>query len=467
MKSTLLSILFVLSSITLTAQSFIGLIQDNYAGVHGILQNPAFVHGSPYKLDFNIASASGQGAIDAYKVNFTKLINDDDYDIFDNDESEVFLPNNNATVNADVLGPSFMLGLGQKSSMALYSRARAFVNVNGLKGQLVDEFEAIGEDMSQPFLVAEEETNISVHGWGEVGLAYARTLVDTGRHHLVLGVSAKYLQGLGGANIDAKDLVLDYQGADQITAGGTLSYSYTDNLDPEGDFEFSQLPGATGMGFDLGFSYELKKVKTDSASMGDRIYKRDYVFKLGLAITDIGKITYEDALIEGYNFDNSLVFDESAFDQDIFDVLDELATPINTQEAFEMQLPTSIRANLDLQASKRFYLNLGANISLINTEKSFSNRYFDSYIIAPRFQTKFLTIGSALVHRQHTGWTWGGSLRIGPLFVGSGSVLSNLLSDEDSNAADVYAGLKIPIYKRLKVKPIKEKKARKREVNDG
>ncbi len=46
---------------------------------------------------------------------------------------------------------------------------------------------------------------------------------------------------------------------------------------------------------------------------------------------------------------------------------------------------------------------------------------------------------------QYSGFQVGTVLRFGPLFIGSGSVLKNLISDS-SKAADVFAGLKIPLY---------------------
>ncbi|HCO84768.1 MAG TPA: flagellar motor protein MotB, partial [Arenibacter sp.] len=46
---------------------------------------------------------------------------------------------------------------------------------------------------------------------------------------------------------------------------------------------------------------------------------------------------------------------------------------------------------------------------------------------------------------QNLGVQWGAGLRAGPLYVGSGSILTVLTSDQ-SKGADVYAGLKIPIY---------------------
>ena len=45
---------------------------------------------------------------------------------------------------------------------------------------------------------------------------------------------------------------------------------------------------------------------------------------------------------------------------------------------------------------------------------------------------------------EYSDFIWGAGFRFGLLTVGSGSIISNLITD-DSRAADVYAGVKIPI----------------------
>ncbi|WP_052184125.1 hypothetical protein [Psychroserpens sp. Hel_I_66] len=50
---------------------------------------------------------------------------------------------------------------------------------------------------------------------------------------------------------------------------------------------------------------------------------------------------------------------------------------------------------------------------------------------------------------DYSGFNAGIGFRAGPLFIGSNSALTNLLSSE-SKAVNVYAGLKIPIYKKGK-----------------
>ena len=52
------------------AQSYFGYLNDNYAGVHSVLNNPANIVDSRYRADINLFSFSGLATNDYYSVNF-------------------------------------------------------------------------------------------------------------------------------------------------------------------------------------------------------------------------------------------------------------------------------------------------------------------------------------------------------------------------------------------------------------
>ena len=60
----LLVFVFVFSTITISAQSYIGYITDNYNGVHGVTANPANIADARVKLDVNLVSFSALVAND-------------------------------------------------------------------------------------------------------------------------------------------------------------------------------------------------------------------------------------------------------------------------------------------------------------------------------------------------------------------------------------------------------------------
>ena len=120
-------------SYQLYAQSYVGLVADNYAGVHGVAFNPSSIVGSPYRSDINVASLSSFGGSDYFGIRISSLFNSS-FDI--QDDAERFKrDSNNFFLNADVLGPSFMFNLNDKSSIGVITRARAFFNLNDFNGQ--------------------------------------------------------------------------------------------------------------------------------------------------------------------------------------------------------------------------------------------------------------------------------------------------------------------------------------------
>ncbi len=445
-------------------QSFSGLTQDNYSGIHGVIVNPANVQNSPYKVDVNLFSLSVLASTDAFDVDFDRLINDDDYDLFDDDDAKTFNENNNAYIYADILGPSFMFGLSKKSSLAFTSRVRGILNVNGLKGELVDEVDAIDEDLNESFSVTEENATITANSWVEIGATYGREIFSNDRHYLSVGITAKYLQGRGAATAEANDLTVSYQtdGNDATTderfsANGNVSYTLSEGgYDPDNeDDEYEFDSNGSGFGIDIGAVYEWRKKAKELDSTASKIYKRNYILKVGFAITDIGKITYDGAERENYNFGNTSIDRDTFLNEDLFGVIERLTTPEISSEDLEIKLPTALRLNVDFQATKRLFLNAGINQSLISEDEKNANRILSEYYIAPRFQTKVLTLGTTLMTRQDLGFAWGANLRVGPLVLGSSTLFSGLFGDS-SQQADVYVGLKIPVYKRLKAKKNKK-----------
>ncbi len=461
MTKNLHSLLLFISSVAF-GQSFTGLTTDNYAGIHGVIVNPASVHNSPYRTDINLLSVSILAGTDAFDVDFSKL-GDDGYDLFDDESAKKFTENNNAYVNLDILGPSFMFKASKKSSIAFTSRVRGMINVNELKGNLVDEVENIDDEFEESFRVTEDKATATVNNWAEIGFTYGREIFTNDRHSLNVGITAKYLMGLGAGTAEANDLTVFYEtgtatiGDEEFGASGNAAYSVSQAYDVDEE-EFNPEVDGSGFGFDIGFVYELSKKKEDDKTKATcKACKRDYALKVGLAITDIGKVSYDGVRKENYNFGNTTINRDTFLDQDIFTIIEDLTDPEITTEDLDIKLPTALRLNADFQAIKRLYINAGINQSLIGKDEENANRIFSEYYVAPRFETKVLTLGTTLMTRENLGFAWGANLRLGPLVIGSSTLFSGLFGD-GSQQADAYVGLKIPVYRRLKEKKAKKSK---------
>ncbi|MBP2832761.1 OmpA family protein [Aquimarina sp. U1-2] len=449
MRKLVLFSLLMLCITSMNSQSYMGFLTDNYSGVHGVISNPATITDSRFKTDVNLVGVSAFVGNDYYGVNFSDIF-DDSYEI--EDEARAFPEDkNNLVGNVDVLGPAFMFNINEKSSIAVYSRARAFFNVNDINGETL---EGVIDNLDDniDFDVNQGSAYASAHSWAEIGVTYARVIFNKEQHFLKGGLTLKYLQGLGTAYATGNDLSIDFDadvntGNGSVTTTGDVAYGYSENFEEDLD-EFEIVSGATGVGVDLGFVYEWRpdyKEYTSTDSKGNTYMPKDvnkYKLKFGLSLTDVGAISYEGTQ-ESYNFNRTITQNE--FEDLDIDELERSYGQATLGASEKAVLPTALHANVDWSMNKRFYLNLTTDLSLTSRDKANTSRIANVVSLTPRFESKWFSFYSPISVLQHSGFQWGAGLRAGPLYVGSGSVLSVLLSDE-TKAADVYVGLKVPVY---------------------
>ncbi|MFL1895643.1 DUF5723 family protein [Aquimarina sp. 2-A2] len=459
MKNLLLFGVLIFGSIAANAQSYIGFLSDNYSGVNSVIVNPANIADSRFKTDINLVGVSAFLGNDYYSVKLDNVF-DSEFD-FDDDGKKTPSDNNNILGNVDVLGPSFMFNLNPKSSIAVFSRARVFYNVNEVNGKTYESIED-GFDNNSDFNIDEKDVFLTGNAWAEVGVSYARILMNKEQHFLKGGLSVKYMQGLGNAYASGRDVTIDYDAdgsgfTGSIATTGEVTYGYSSNVEDDFD-EFEVLSGANGVAFDLGFVYEWRPdhasyMVTDSK--GNTYAPKDinkYKVKFGLSVTDLGALKYDDATEEIYNITNTINEDRFESEDDFQDKLEQFYTRTSVKDATKAVLPTALHLTADWNINNHFYVNLNSDLSLTSKNNENTSRVANSLSLTPRFESKWFSFYSPISMMQHSGFQWGAGLRAGPLYVGSGSILSLLISDE-SQAADLYVGLKIPVYQgRLKDK---------------
>ncbi len=439
------------------SQSYLGFLTDNYSGVHGVISNPANIVDSRLKTDINLVGISAFAANDYYGINFNDL--DSDYDI-DDDAKTFPESSNNLVGNIDVLGPAFMFNINERNSIAAYFRLRAFASVSDIDGETLDGV-INNLDDNINFNVNEDDAYGSGNVWAELGVSYARVLMNKQQHFIKGGITLKYLQGLGNAYASGNNLSIDFdanaiiQGNGTVATTGDVVYGYSENLEEDLD-EIEIVSNAKGIGVDLGFIYEWRPdydeyIATDSK--GKTYLPKDinkYKLKFGLSLTDIGSISYDKGIQESYDFNRVLTQDD--FEDIDIDELERFYGTPTIGETEKAVLPTALHLNADWNINQRFYVNVNTDLSLTAKDKINRSRIANLVSLTPRFESKWFSFYSPLSLVQHSGFRWGAGLRAGPLYIGSGSIISVLLNDE-SKGADVYAGLKIPVYQsRLKDK---------------
>lgn len=436
-----LIILFLMVSVNQSfTQSYIGHTVDNFAGIHSVIYNPANIVESNVKADINLFSASVFGGSDYFGINASDILNSGGGFDFEEDAKRFTNDSNNFFLNVDVMGPSFMFNLSPKSSIGVITRVRAFFNINDINGEL---YETIADDLEsdEDFSFDSQNFNGNVHAWAEIGLAYGRVFIDNNNHLLKAGVTLKYLQGAGAAFLSSPELQGQYNAASEIlTTQGTLNYGTSQGFDNE-DINFDNI--TSGLGFDLGFAYQWHP---DKENNGTRHYEDYYKLKVGVSVTDIGSINYDDTEITTYDLNASV--DTSTFEDDVQDFLDQNYDNTTEKKSTKIGLPTALHVLVDYRLTNKFLISAQADLAMTSNDASFlGNSIINTVIVAPRLETKLFSFYAPLSFRQYGDVAFGGGFRLGPLSVGSASIFSNLLSDS-SKTTDIFVGLKIPIYRK-------------------
>lgn len=444
-KNNLLIILLAFLSLSVSSQSYIGYLSDNYSGVHDVISNPANIADSRFKTDINLLGASvfvgnDYAAIDFYGIFANDFDNDDDYSILSPKDE------NNFFANIDVLGPSLMFNINDKSAAALFTRFRSNTNFLGVSGEL---FEKINNDFGDntDFMIDNNNFNFNGNSWLEVGGTYAQEIMSKAQHYLKGGLSLKYLLGIVNVYSNSTNVSLNFD-ADgttptdgSVTTTGTISYGNS-SLEEDSNGDPVIKPGS-GLGVDLGLVYEWRPDYNGSPSVDKNLNK--YKLKLGFAITDLGRITYKEGVEKEYDLNGTI--SESEFDSadDSDDLLNTFYNETSSSTTTKVLLPAAVHLDGDYNFKHYLYLNLSTTLSLISKNKVNGSTVRNRISLTPRFERKWFSFYSPISIYEYSGFQWGVGLRAGPLYLGSGSILSNLISDK-SKAADVYAGLKIPIY---------------------
>jgi outer membrane protein OmpA-like peptidoglycan-associated protein len=442
MKKLLILFLLLGSFHTINAQSYLGYTFDNYAGVQSLISNPANIVDSRFKTDINLASVSAGVTNDFYTINFSNAISNSDFK-FERDAVRSPSNNNNFQTNLDIMGPSFMFNLKPKHALAISTRGRSIANVSNIDGEFLnanrDNFNS-----SQSFITPAQNFNLVGNAWIEFGLTYAAVLVDNQKNFFKGGLTLKYLSGLQNSYANSDNVSVNYvrngtiKTNNFVTTTGVLTYGGNDNIGDNSNLVFNQ---GSGFGADLGFIYEFRPNIEKLEGQKD---KNKYLIKIGASLTDFGSIVYDRTNEKKYNLSKT-VNEEVYSNSNTENLLNTQYFLISNATATKYSLPTSLHFNFDWNIHNKFYLNANVDFNTINKTTINTNSIGNNYALTPRFESKWFTFSVPLNIMEYSGFQAGAAMRLGPLLVGSGSVITNFFSDK-TKAIDVFVGLKIPVY---------------------
>ena len=456
-------ICLVLSSFSYIAkaQSFTGYHSSSYTGVYGILTNPTDILNHRFRADINLVGFSTQ--LNNNLVTFKYKVPDD--------KDNIVYPNpitrsGKFNFNADVFGPSFMIRLSDKHALALTSRGRVMANVSGIGARLLnltvqDSVEAalINADISVNNLSA------NAHAWTEFALTYSRQIGISDYGVWKAGVSLKYLSGISAFSLNTNKLAFTFTDSlpgspvksDAITnLRGNVVLGYTRNVDSlNGNINNYISFTNPGIGLDIGLNYEYRdEMQVYETAYSDRI--RNYVWKAGISITDIGFIRYSKQQSDGFavTFKGNTYLTDSLKppddSTDIHQMVNFYKNRFNARSepsAMTMQMPTALHLTYDRFFNKWLGVQAQVNVPLIFTPSQFYRGTNNplSLTVTPRAEISWCGLYLPMGYNSMSGFTAGLALRLGPLVIGSGSLINTRFLNR-TKSADAYFILRIPFF---------------------
>lgn len=473
------------------AQNFMGVAPTNYGGTHSLYLNPSAAADSRYRIYVNLGAANFHLNNDYAQwvgpFRLTQLLTGNVPEEFKNSDGGVALQPKyfreqldgrpkQGTVWSEVRGPSILLNLGSKTGIALTTRLRAAVQVDGASERLLS-LVRLGLDVPALWNVTNVDNrfNTNANVYTEIGGTLARTLVEGGPHFLKVGGTVKYLSGVYGAYVNNRDL------AYRVIPTGTTGRLLLENLDAQFGYVrqasvenslrlgtlFGQGTPGQGWGLDVGVTYEFRPFVDDYRYQHDGDERLDpeenkYKVRLGVALLDLGRITYQDpTLVQNYQVQRSRtdlplsVFDDVKGSDELLNTLVSTLEVRDSEitNSFSTGLPAALSANADLRLGNEFYVNV-AVLQNLRGREAISLRQPNVLAITPRIEASELTIAIPLqVINNH--FTFGAALQLGPLMIGSDNLIGLLGGTKTltPQGVDAYAGVAIPLRARKPSKP--------------
>ena len=471
MRKTLSAIACGFISATCFSQQFDGYQYDNYAGVHQVLLNPAAVSGSKYKVHVNVASISFLAGNNAYELERKRYFRADLSNLRHGTEyfKSQNTDNKNLWVNADILGPAFMVTTGPKSGLGISTRFRMVANEYNLSNSTFQFFSS--DDGFFDTDIQEKNVQAKVHAFAEAGLTYGRVIFATPTRTLKVGLTGKYIAGLGAGSIYSSNMAVNVAPTKTINQlAGDVNVQYSANIDnlQNGNYwDVFKKQNGKGWGLDVGLIYEWNPLhkKNQSKDWWLQSDPTAYKVRMSLSLTDVGYVKYDNSphgnsyLIDGTGHPTTeLEKQKSESYDDYFTRMETtgILTPVARKEKMKVKLPMAIRANIDWHVFKRLFINAGG---LVNTLYKHNHQVSASYVthvtVTPRLEKKWFSIYSPVSYNLEKQFSWGAGLRLGPIFAGSNTIMTNWISKKNVQYADFHVGVTIPVFQasRFKRKP--------------
>lgn len=460
-----------LLSLTARAQGWSALAMSNYGGLNAQYVNPSVLADSPYRWYVNAGAANWslynnfvdlRGPYSLWdlvsgKVPSTAL--NGDFGGFFSDP--YFVTNFDGKPKyANLAGELRLPGVAftwKNHGVAFSNRVRVFMQLNHFSEALArlarygtEELDSV--QIAQQ-LLGDQRFSFNVGAWHEFAGTHAWTLTPgSARHYWKVGFTGKYLVGFGAGYINSENSPLPLDRAIPITINTQkISYVYTNPA-------YYQQPGfrtrdlynrnrmGQGVGLDVGVTYEFRPGQRWDAD-GDDARLSNYRWRVGLAITDLGRIHYQKPrAMRGLQLKPIIAPNTKNLDTISwhgFPAVDAVTSRVfGVEEALysiDARLPTTLNLTVDRCLLPNVYVGMLWQQGLVS-RYAIGIRTFSSLTVSPRFEHRQIEIAVPLrLANDYRTFRPGLMLRVGPAFFGTDD-LGGFMADREMRGFDMYFG---------------------------
>ena len=491
MKKYLLSIL-ILCSVTAGAQFFQGLRSSMYGGITNVNYNPAIAD-APFVADVNLIGLGFNMTNNYVGISKDYLLHPGTAKGATGDFQTDFLheringKDKSAVIAAQIQGPlSFMCTWGKgpnknKNAFGFSYHMNSVTNIDKFDetfvriayygaGYTADSIlKYVGNGLNN------QSPSAKTLNWADFGLTYSRVIYDQGPHFIKFGGTLKLLMGIAGGYAYVNNLQYNWKNFDTISVfKSEAHYAYSEGLIsskgyPVNDFGsqvkdlFSYKNSTPTVAVDLGMVYEWRPDKDKEAyhykmDCEDqwRFDKSRYKLALGFSVIDLGAIRFKKGAYSGdftANITDWRVKDAKFPDglQSIDDTVQKLfRTTSDGKKFFTMWLPTRFNIFLDYNIAYGFGLNLAGTISPNMAQNRNMVHQASSITLTPKYDHAWFGAYLPVSYDFKGNVSWGATLRMGPLTIGTADILG-LFAKKFVYNADIHMALKITIpYRKIR-----------------
>ncbi len=477
------------------AQFFLGLRSSPYGGVTNVDYNPAIAD-NRFLVDINLIGVAANVnnnyvGLSRQAIYHPSLFSDPNFQADNLKERINGLPKY-AYFGAQIQGPlSFMFSFGKKenrnkNAIAFTYHSNFIFNADhvdenlariayygvGPKADTITHF--VGKQLSN--------TNLSIKAavWNDYGITYSRVVYDKGKNMVKVGGTLKLIQPIAGAYADATNLNYQFTNYSILNINNSaVSYAYSQGLITSKGYSSQTIKSdmvaylndmltykysSPSAAADLGAVYEWRPDQEAMRCPGDKrdLSKNRYKIAVGFSIIDFGAMRFSRgqysrdfvANVKNWDVRNAKFPDGiKSIDDTIQSKFQQVETSSNT---FTLWLPTRFNVFVDYNIARGFGIN---GSTMISPDMSFTHNMVHqvtTFTATPKYDIVWFGAYLPLSVDVMGNVSWGATLRIGPLIIGTADFLGFFAKKYVYNA-DVHAALKITIPYTVKHKTVKAK----------